>query len=149
MAELIIYEATDGHIIIITPPPGVSGSSIVANVVPVDTDYKIILASNLPAVPYKLYDARFYDDTNEFGIRIDLPTARTIQVNRWRVARASLFPALDIAFMRALEINDTSSIITQKQTLRNVTSTDLSGCSTLTAIGETWPACLGSNPYTA
>jgi hypothetical protein len=56
-------------------------------------------------------------------IIINMEKARDIHRQRLRVAREPLFAALDIAYQRATETGaDTSVIVAQKQSLRDVTS---------------------------
>ena len=62
-------------------------------------------------------------------ITINLDKAKEIQKNRWRTARIPILEKLDTQFMRAVETGDTAKqqqIATQKQSLRDVTTTDLS-----------------------
>lgn len=54
----------------------------------------------------------------------DMAKAREIQKNTLRVLRAPKLAALDVEFMRALEVGDTvgaAAIVAQKQALRDVT----------------------------
>lgn len=55
----------------------------------------------------------------------DMDKAREIQKNTLRAMRAPLLAALDVEFMRALEVNDmaqASAVAAQKQALRDVTA---------------------------
>ncbi|MCA3380208.1 MAG: hypothetical protein ING08_08185 [Roseomonas sp.] len=57
-------------------------------------------------------------------IKIDMAKAAEIQRNRIRAAREPLFAALDVEFMRAVEMNDKAAqvrIATEKQKLRDLT----------------------------
>ena len=85
-------------------------------------------------------------------IKTDMAKAKEIHKNKIRVARGTKFKEQDIAFQRALETGaDTSSIVSNKQALRN--ATDVVGIST--AVNETdlkaqWDSSLlGTSPYTA
>lgn len=60
------------------------------------------------------------------SISINIPKAKEIQKDRWRVLRTPLLAALDIQFMQALEQADTAAqaaIVIQKAELRDVTDT--------------------------
>jgi hypothetical protein len=78
-------------------------------------------------------------------ITINLDKAKEIQKNRWRTARKSILEKLDIEFMRAVENGDTTKqqqIATKKQTLRDVTTTDLSTITTPEQLKNVWPDIL-------
>jgi len=78
-------------------------------------------------------------------ITINLDKAKNIQKNKWRVARKPLLEKLDTEFMRAVETGDTSKqqqIATQKQALRDVTTTDLSSITTPEELKNVWPDIL-------
>lgn len=58
----------------------------------------------------------------DMAIIIDINKAKDITKNRLRVEREPLLKAQDVAFQRALESNaDTSSIVIEKQRLRDIT----------------------------
>ena len=78
-------------------------------------------------------------------ITINLDKAKEIQKNRWRTARKPILEKLDTQFMRAVETGDTAKqqqIATQKQTLRDVTTTDLSSVTTPEELKNVWPDIL-------
>ena len=78
-------------------------------------------------------------------ITINLDKAKEIQKNRWRNARKPILEKLDTQFMRAVETGDTSKqqqIATQKQSLRDVTTTDLSSVTTPEELKNVWPDIL-------
>ena len=78
-------------------------------------------------------------------ITINLDKAKEIQKNRWRTARIPILEKLDTQFMRAVETGDTSKqqqIATQKQSLRDVTTTDLSSVTTPEELKNVWPDIL-------
>ena len=81
---------------------------------------------------------------------LNLEKAKEIWLNKYRIARAPLLEKLDTQFMRALEQNDTElmqSIKIQKQSLRDVTLTDLTSIQTPDDLRNLWPEVLGENPY--
>lgn len=56
-------------------------------------------------------------------IKINLDKAKEIQKDKLREARKPLLEKLDVDFVRALELGgDTASIVTQKQSLRDITN---------------------------
>ena len=78
-------------------------------------------------------------------ITINLDKAKEIQKNRWRTARKPILEKLDTQFMRAVETGDTSKqqqIATQKQALRDVTTTDLSSVTNTEELKNVWPDIL-------
>ncbi len=80
-------------------------------------------------------------------ITINLDKAKEIQKNRWRTARKPILEKLDTQFMRAVETGDTAKqqqIATQKQALRDVTTTDLSSVTTPEELKNVWPDILNS-----
>jgi hypothetical protein len=68
-------------------------------------------------------DAWTIKDTASGAIEVDMVKAKDIFRDKLRAARAEVFPALDAAFMKALETGaDTSAIAARKQELRDATS---------------------------
>ena len=81
-------------------------------------------------------------------ITINLDKAKEIQKNRWRTARIPILEKLDTQFMRAVETGDTTKqqqIATQKQALRDVTTTDLSSVTTPDQLKTIWPDILNES----
>ena len=81
---------------------------------------------------------------------VNLEKAKEIWLNKYRKARTPLLEKLDTQFMRALEQNDTElmeSIKIQKQSLRDITLTDLSSIQIADDLRTIWPDVLGENPY--
>jgi hypothetical protein len=81
-------------------------------------------------------------------ITINLDKAKEIQKNRWRTARKPILEKLDTQFMRAVETGDTAKqqqIATQKQSLRDVTTTDLSSVTTPDQLKTIWPSILNES----
>jgi viroplasmin and RNaseH domain-containing protein len=81
-------------------------------------------------------------------ITINLDKAKEIQKNRWRTARKPILEKLDTEFMRAVETGDTTKqqqIATQKQTLRDVTTTDLSTITNTQELKNVWPNILNES----
>ena len=81
-------------------------------------------------------------------ITINLDKAKEIQKNRWRTARKPILEKLDTQFMRAVETGDTAKqqqIATQKQSLRDVTTTDLSSVTNTEELKNVWPDILNES----
>ena len=81
-------------------------------------------------------------------ITINLDKAKEIQKNRWRTARKPILQKLDTQFMRAVETGDTAKqqqIATQKQSLRDVTTTDLSSVTNTEELKNVWPDILNES----
>jgi hypothetical protein len=77
-------------------------------------------------------------------IIVNLDKAKAIWKDKWREARKPKLEALDLAYMRATETKDNAGIariIAEKQELRDVTDTPISG-TTPEEIKAIWPEIL-------
>jgi hypothetical protein len=77
-------------------------------------------------------------------IIVNLDKAKAIWKDKWREARKPKLEALDLAYMRATETKDNAEIariIAEKQELRDVTDTPISG-TTPEEIKAIWPEIL-------
>lgn len=82
---------------------------------------------------------------NGKSITVDMPKAKEIQIERWRIARKPLLEKLDVEYMIALEQENgvrMSEIKAKKQALRDVTKTDLSKIATPEELKTVWPEIL-------
>lgn len=76
-------------------------------------------------------------------IYIDIPKAKDIWKNKIREARKSALEKLDVDYMRANEQgNDTTTIVTDKQTLRDLPS-QVDTATTTNEIKAVWNDMLG------
>tara|TARA_E500000318_G_scaffold7457_1_gene6969 strand:- start:6072 stop:6308 length:237 start_codon:yes stop_codon:yes gene_type:complete len=76
-------------------------------------------------------------------ITIDIPKAKDIWKNKIRKARKSALEKLDIDYMRAQEAgSDTTAIVTDKQTLRDLPS-QVDSANTVDEIKTVWNDMLG------
>jgi len=76
-------------------------------------------------------------------ITIDIPKAKEIWKDKIREARKSALEKLDVDFMRATEQgNDTTAIVTDKQTLRDLPSR-VDTATTTNEIKAVWNNMLG------
>jgi hypothetical protein len=81
---------------------------------------------------------------------MDTTASQDIQKNKWRVAREPILQRLDVEFMRALELGQsTTEIAAKKQTLREVTNTSLPEWNDSETVDSysakvkaVWPECL-------
>lgn len=97
------------------------------------------------------FDDFFFDTyrvSSSGEVSVDFTKAKEIQKNKWRDLRAPILEKLDIEYMRALEVGDTSKqelIKSQKQALRDVTSIELPD--SLEEIKNTVPDILDIDKY--
>ena len=121
MNSRIIY-TTDGGTVAILIPTDECGliliEEIAAKDVPEGKEYKIVDVSELSS-DRTFRNAWVLD--NE--ITVDIPKAKVITKNKLREERKPLLEAQDILFMQAQESGtDISSIVTEKQRLRDITN---------------------------
>jgi hypothetical protein len=85
-------------------------------------------------------------------IEINLEKALEIHKTKLRERRELVFKDLDIQFMRALEVGNTTlsaEIGAKKQALRDITDIDISNVTTLDELKQLWnEELLGPSPYT-
>ncbi len=139
MSECILVEDTSGISVIY--PVGRSISEILAQELHSNAVYSVVEISSLPTT--RVFRAAWRLQNG--ALSIDLDAAKEIQIDRWRAARAPLMSALDIAWIRAQEQNDTVNmpiIAAKKQALRDVTATDLSAIITPEELEAVWPDVL-------
>jgi hypothetical protein len=144
MKKLITY-SIDGYTAILYPSEKWQGTlqELAIKDVPSNTEWYIIEDSQLPL------DETFREAwIIENGlITVDITKAKEVWLNKFRKARNPLLAALDIDFMKAVEINNTSlqnEIASKKQILRDITLIDLPN--TTEEIKNIWPEILGQNP---
>jgi hypothetical protein len=84
-------------------------------------------------------------------LEINLEKALEIHKTKIREKRESVFKDLDIQFMKALEVGNTTlsaEIGAKKQALRDITDIDISNISTLDELKQIWDVeLLGESPY--
>lgn len=138
MNNIIYHESSDGLAILFAADCGLTIEQIAAKDIPQGAAFKIA-----DSLDIDLDFLAAYDFCPDNGAKLDIPRAKDIQRNRWRSARIPLLAALDVAFMRAVEIANEvaqASIAAKKQALRDVTTTELP--EDLAAIKATWPSIL-------
>jgi hypothetical protein len=136
--QCILQKTTDGVVIIY--PVSRSIEDIILLELPPDSVYSVVDQDTLPLTRV-FRGAWTYQDGQ---LVVDLDLAQGIQRDRWRAARTPKLAQLDLDYMRALETNDAvkmAEIVAQKQALRDVTETDLSGI-TAAELESIWPEIL-------
>ena len=85
-------------------------------------------------------------------LNIDVNRALDVHKKQIRTKREILFKDLDVQFMRALEVGNTTlaaEIGAKKQALRDITDIDVSNVTTLDELKALWnEELLGPSPYT-
>ena len=115
--------------------------------VPEGETYYILDKADVPTDD-TYWEAVNYSPSN--GFTWDIAKSKEIQKGMIRTAREPKLQELDVQFQRALESGaSTSSIVTQKQALRDATaSTALANATTIAEIKASWDtALLGAKPY--
>ena len=115
--------------------------------VPEGETYYILDKADVPTDD-TYWEAVNYSPSN--GFTWDIAKAKEIQKGMIRTAREPKLQELDVQFQRALESGArTSSIVNQKQALRDATaSTALANATTIAEIKASWDtALLGAKPY--
>lgn len=147
MSQVVIFRQSNNRIAVLTPvlDSGLTIQEIAAKDVPSGSDYQIVNKSDLPT------DSTFYDSWEySMPVSMNVPAAHEIQKNKWRRAREPILKRLDVEFMRALELGQsTTEIAAKKQTLRDVTNTPLPNWessdnvdSFSAKVKAVWPECL-------
>lgn len=141
MKKIVIYEGPENSVSVLYPCEcGLTIEQIAEKDVPKGSDYAIVDADSIPS------DLTFFPvwKYNEGEVEIDLDGAKELWKNKWREARKPKLEALDLAYMRATETQNTSEIariIQEKQELRDVTNTPIPG-TTPEEIKAVWPEIL-------
>jgi hypothetical protein len=131
----IIYPQQDNKLAVIIPTGDVNDC---IKDVPEGVEYAIV--DDLGDLDNEYFDAFVY---NDLGLRCDIEKAKQIHLDKFRSARKPILEKLDVAYMRALETEDSvkaAEIAVKKQELRDVTKTTLPD--TLPELKEVWPDIL-------
>ena len=154
MAKCIVYTNPEtGTAAIVHPasldtarPVGETQEELLARVisrgaVPEGVEYWFIDADQVPN-----YDRTFRDawECLVGTIKVNMPKARAIHMDRIRAARDRELARLDVPYLKALEAGDIAlqdQIAAQKQALRDIPQTfKLSGARTPAGLEALWPA---------
>jgi hypothetical protein len=139
--KLITYPQNSGVGVIIPSDPSLTIEEIAARDVPEGLPFLIVETLDVRDIYDGYLPAYDYDD--EVGPVVNIERAKALHLDKFRAARAPKLASLDIAYMKAIEVEDSvaaSAIAVQKQGLRDVTKTPLPN--TLPEIKEVWPDIL-------
>jgi hypothetical protein len=118
-----------------------------------DSKIQEFIASNVPnGVESVVIDSTQFPTDIEFamalevngGLKFNSDKAKAIWKNKWREARKPKLEALDVEFMKAVELGQVekqAEIGAKKQALRDVTNTEIPG-NTSEEIKSVWPSIL-------
>lgn len=139
--KLITYPQNNGVGVIIPSDPSLTIEEISERDVPQGLSFLITEELDV----HDIYDGYLsaYDYNEETGANVNIEKAKQIHLNKFREARTPKLQALDVQYMKALEVEDSlkaSQIAIAKQELRDVTKIPLPD--TLPEIKETWPSIL-------
>lgn len=116
--EVVIWTNESGNVSVCWP----TGSMSIADTKAKDTpEHSIIVDSE--SLPFSEND--FFDawELSNGVVSVSIVKAKEVTKTRLRIERTPLLAAQDVAFQRALETGaDTSSIVAEKQRLRDVTN---------------------------
>lgn len=117
--QVIIFRNDNGGVSTTMPTGEISLEAVMEKDIPSGRGARIVNYTDLPTQYDNFYDAWEMTDTE---VTVNLNKAKEITKNRLRTERTPLLQAQDIAFQRSLEEGkDTSSIVAEKQRLRDIT----------------------------
>lgn len=128
MKNVIIFTNENGGVSVCVPTGELPIEQVQSKDIPSNVQSYIVDADTLPEE-----DADFFNAWEQSSgvITVNIDKAKALTKDRLRTERAPLLQAQDVAFQRALESGaDTSSIVAEKERLRNITSM-ADTCSTL------------------
>lgn len=143
MNERIVYRNPDGTVSVVTPAIGVPLDFIRERDIPTGVESHIVDRTGIPQ------DRTFrgaWELTANGEIIHNMGKAKEIQKDRWRKTREQLLKQADTEYLQALEKGNPAEIkkvVDKKQSLRDVTKTDLSGVNTIEDLKKIWPDVLG------
>jgi hypothetical protein len=146
MEKLIVFK---NEMNMLTFIPSYASSSL-SKVIPTDSKYFYIESSIGDSHFVECYDVDWSLNNGETTTYVvDIEKAKQKFIKHIRDARNIVFPNLDVEFMKALEIgNSTADIVLKKQTLRDLPTMNLSDVTTIDELKGKWPAyLLGNSPY--
>lgn len=136
--SLITYPQENGQVAVVSLATGVTIEDAISSSIPANTPYKVVESL---AIDDSYFNA--YEFNAVTGAEVNIEKAKAIHLNKFREARKPKLEALDVQYMRALEVNDSAKaaeIALSKQALRDVTLTALPD--TLPEIKAVWPDIL-------
>lgn len=121
MGKRIVFQRQDGGVSVVIPVASLDIHEIARQAVPPGTSYSVLEETEIPSDRY-FRSAWTY---NGESVVIDMAKAREVHKDRIRADRKPLLEALDIEFMRAVELGDAekqAEISAKKQELRDATT---------------------------
>jgi hypothetical protein len=134
----IIFPQDVDKLAVVVPTGETTLDHIVANDIPAGTPHSVV--ASLDGIDAEYFDGFVYNNGSPAA---DMGRCKSIHLDKFRIAREPKLQALDVAYMKALEVEDhtgAASIAVQKQELRDVTLTPLPD--TLPELKATWPEIL-------
>jgi hypothetical protein len=131
----ITYPLPNGQVAVVIPAGDVNNA---LKDIPSGVPWKVV---NSLDIDNEFFNAYEFDIQN--GSKVNIEKAKTIQLDKFRAARAPKLAKLDIDFMKAVEEGNEvkkAEIVAAKNALRDVTLTPLPN--NLAGIKATWPAIL-------
>ncbi len=131
----IIYPQADNKLAVIIPTGDYQDA--IKNV-PEGVEYAVV--DDLGELDNDYFDAFEYAN---LGISCNIDKAKAIHLDKFRAARKPKLAALDVDYMKAIEVEDheaASAIAVKKQELRDITKIELPD--DLAGIQATWPDIL-------
>ena len=120
MNHVIIYTNERGGVSVCIPTGELPIEQVQAKDIPQGIDSYIVRADLLPEADGDFFDAW---EQSRGVVTVNLEKAKEITKGRLRAERDPLLAAQDVAFQRALETGaDTSSIVAEKNRLRDITN---------------------------
>jgi hypothetical protein len=135
---LIIYPQDNAKLAVVSLATGITIDEAIESSIPQGVEYAVV--DDLGSLDDEYFDAFEYKD---MGIVCNIDKAKAIHLDKFRDARKPKLEALDIEYMKALELGDSEKakeIAIKKQELRDVTKTQLPD--TLEEIKAVWPSIL-------
>lgn len=147
----IIFPTADGVAVsVVSPQCELSFEEIIAQTIPANTPYRLIVTADLPADRHFRGAWTFVESMDDDPIGIDIDKARAIHRAKIRIARSPLLARLDVQFMQALETGaSTTEIAATKQALRDAPGDPgIAAAQDLIALKTQWNSdLLGASPY--
>ena len=151
MTTVVVWECQDGGIIVThinpdyTEPSQIEAAKIKTQEI-IESERGSIIRHDYDSdmLPEPSNDERFFNvwEWVEDAVRVNMPKARGVQMDKIRNIRNKELAALDVPFMKALEDGDTdvqATIKAKKQELRDIPQTFDLTTDTAEELKEKWP----------
>lgn len=141
--QVIVFTRPDGGLSILHPTGQLPISELLTKDVPEDCQSTARITSKSSIPSDRTFRNAWMDQDNQIAVNMD--SAKTIWLDKWRKARKTELEKLDIEFSKALgqQNQDAASLIESKrQALRDITQIDLSEVTSAEALKNIWPELL-------